>query len=259
MGLSGGKTPDSFAVREKERSMAKLYVVGIGPGDKKHMTAAAKAAIEESQVICGYPLYLELISDMTADKEIFTTPMTREMERCRYAVDSVREGKTTALICSGDPGVYGMAGPVLTIADDIDVEVVPGVSAAESGAAVLGSPLTGDHCIISLSDINTPWDTIEKRLKSASGADMVIVLYNPMSKHRPDNLKKACRVMLEEKSGDTVCGYVRNIARNGEEKKILKLTELAEEKLDMFTTVFIGNTGTIVRDGRMVTKRGYEP
>lgn len=238
--------------------MARLYVIGIGPGDKKHMTAAAKAAIEESQVICGYTLYLDLIKDMTADKEIFTTPMTREMERCRYAVDRVKEGKTTALICSGDPGVYGMAGPVLTIAENIETEVIPGVSAAESGAAVLGSPLTGDHCILSLSDINTPWETIEKRLRFASAADMVIVLYNPMSKRRPDNLKKACRIMLEEKSGDTICGYVRNIARNGEEKKILKLSELAGEKLDMFTTVFIGNTGTMEKDGRMVTKRGYE-
>ena len=238
--------------------MAKLYVVGTGPGDKKHMTAAAAAAIEEAEVICGYTLYLELIRDMIEGKEIFSTPMTKEMERCRYAVEQVKGGRTTALVCSGDPGVYGMAGPVLSVAGDIEVEVIPGVSAAESGAAVLGSPLTDDHCIISLSDINTPWEMIEKRLSFAARADLVIVLYNPMSKHRPDNLKKACLVMLSDRKEDTVCGYVRNIARAGEEKKILTLSELKEEELDMFTTVFIGNSRTMAKDGRMVTPRGYE-
>ncbi|MBQ7584572.1 MAG: precorrin-3B C(17)-methyltransferase [Lachnospiraceae bacterium] len=238
--------------------MAKLYVVGIGPGNEKHMTAAARAAIEGSDVICGYELYLELIKDMTAGREIYASPMTKEMDRCRYAVKRVKEGKTVALVCSGDPGVYGMAGPLLSVAEDIDAEVVPGVSAAESGAAVLGAPLTDDHCCISLSDINTPRELIEKRLLYASEADLVIVIYNPMSKHRPDNLKKACEVMLGVKGGDTVCGYVRNIAREGEEKRILTLAELKDEKLDMFTTVFIGNSKTREIRGRMVTPRGYE-
>ncbi len=238
--------------------MAKLYVIGIGPGDRMHMTEAARAAIEEAEVICGYTLYLELIKDMIGDRETFSTPMSGEMERCRYAVEKVKEGRTAALVCSGDPGVYGMAAPLLSVAEDIEVDIIPGVSAAESGASVLGAPLTDDHCCISLSDIHTPWEIIEGRLLAAAKADMVIVLYNPMSMRRPYNLRKACEILLREKSGDTVCGYVRNISRKGEEKRILSLSELMEEKLDMVTTVFIGNRNTVECDGRMITPRGYE-
>lgn len=237
--------------------MGKLYVVGIGPGDEKHMTAAAREAIAEAEVICGYTLYIDLIRHMSDGKELYATPMTREMDRCRYALEKAGEGKTAALICSGDAGVYGLAAPALTLADGVDVEVIPGVSAAQSGASILGAPLTDDHCIISLSDINTPWEMIEKRLELASEADLVIVLYNPMSKHRPDTLRKACEAMLRKKNGDTVCGYVRNIARPGEEKKVLTLSELKNEKLDMFATVFVGNSRTENRDGRMITPRGY--
>ena len=236
-------------------NMAKLYIVGIGPGGKKHMTAAAKGAIDKAEIVCGYTLYLELIKDMIRNKEIFSSPMTKEAERCNYAVEKVREGRTVALVCSGDPGVYGMAAPALEISEDIDVEVIPGVSAAESGASVLGAPLSDDHCIISLSDINTPWETIEKRLEFAARADLVIVLYNPMSKHRRDNLKKACKILLKEKKADTVCGYVRNIAREGEEKRILTLSELKDAELDMFTTVFIGSSQTLVSGEYMVTPR----
>ena len=179
----------------------------------------------------------------------------------RKCIEMARAGKTVALICSGAAGVYGMASPMLEIAAKegyADIEIIPGVTAALSGAAVLGAPLGHDHCIISLSDLLTSWDVIEKRLRLAAQGDFCIAIYNPASHKRADYLKKACTVLLETLPSDTVCGYVRNIGRNGCTHKICSLAELADEQVDMFTTVFVGNSKTYISNGKMITPRGYD-
>ena len=240
--------------------MAKLYVVGIGPGSENAMTGDAKRAIEESEIIGGYTVYVELVRKIYPDKEYFTTPMTKEIDRCRLALTHAANGRTCAMVCSGDAGVYGMAGPILQLLPeypDVEVVVVPGLTAANSGAAVLGAPLTNDYCVISLSDALTPWPVIEKRLRAAAMGDFVTVLYNPSSRRRADYLGRACDILLESRSADTVCGWVRNIGREGQEHKIMTLGQLKYEQVDMFTTVFIGNSDTIYTDGYMVTGRGY--
>ena len=240
--------------------MGKIYLVGLGPGDPAHMTPAAEEAILRSDVLCGYTVYLSLLGDRFPDKETFSTPMTKELERCRWAVEQAETGKTVAMLCSGDAGVYGMAGPVLELAGNRQIEVVvePGVTAALSGAAVLGAPLMSDFCVISLSDHLTPWETIENRLRSAATGDFSIVLYNPRSKQRPNHLKRACNILMETKAPDTVCGWVRNIGRDGQAARITTLVELQEAELDMFCTVFVGSSATENVGGRMVTPRGYE-
>lgn len=239
--------------------MNKLFLVGIGPGSADGMTQAAKAALEQSEVLCGYTVYLDLVRQQYPDKGTYTTPMTRELERCRWAIDRAAEGKTVAMLCSGDAGVYGMAGPVLELAEgkDIEIEVVPGVTAALSGAAILGAPLMHDFCVISLSDLLTPWEVIERRLRCAAAGDFSIALYNPRSKKRPDHLRRACEILLEEKSPDTVCGWVKNIGRPGQCHGLATLKDLGSLELDMFTTVFIGASSTKNVNGRMVTPRGY--
>ena len=204
---------------------------------------------------------MDLVKPLFPDKECYTTPMTQELERCRWALDQAAGGRTVALVCSGDAGVYGMAGPLLQLAEqypNVDVEVVSGITSALSGAAVLGAPLMHDFCVISLSDLLTPWQQIEKRLACAAAGDFVICLYNPSSKKRADYLQKACDILMREKSADTVCGWVRNIGRDGQESKVLTLGELRNEQVDMFTTVFIGSSTTRQIAGRVVTPRGYE-
>lgn len=241
--------------------MNKVYVVGIGPGGEEYMTRQAIAAMERADVLCGYTVYIDLVKPLFPGKECFTTPMTREIERCRWALETARGGRTVALVCSGDAGVYGMAGPLLQLAEDyedVDVEIVPGVTSALSGAAVLGAPLMHDFCVISLSDLLTPWEQIERRLACAAAGDFVVCLYNPSSRKRADYLRRACDILLRDKSSDTVCGWVRNIGREGQQHKILTLGELREESLDMFTTVFIGSSTTQIAAGHMVTPRGYE-
>lgn len=240
--------------------MGRLYVVGIGPGDEKHMTAEARAALELSEVLCGYAAYLDLVAPLYPDKETFSTPMKQEIDRCRKALELARGGKTVALLCSGDAGVYGMASPVLELLDEYDgveVEVVAGVTAALSGAAALGAPLGHDFCVISLSDLLTPWAAIEKRLRCAAEGDFAIALYNPSSHKRADYLHRACDILLETRGGETMCGVVRNIARDGQETHILTLTELRVAQVDMFTTVFIGSSTTREIGGYLVTPRGY--
>ena len=238
-----------------------LYVVGLGPGGSRWMTWEARAALEQAEVLCGYTVYLDLIRGEFPDKEYFSTPMTQEIERCRAALERARSGRTTALVCSGDAGVYGMAGPVLELAPqfpEVEIQVVPGVTAALAGAAVLGAPLMHDFAVLSLSDLLTPWELIEKRLTCAAEADFVLCIYNPMSHSRPDHLRRACDILLKVMDPNTVCGWVRNIGREGAECKLLTLAELRDEKVDMFTTVFIGSQSTREISGRMVTPRGYE-
>ena len=241
--------------------MTKVYAVGLGPGGKEMMTEKAISAIEKSDVICGYTVYVDLIKSMFPDKETFTTPMKKEIDRCKWALETAQSGKTVAMVCSGDSGVYGMAGLLLQLLHsykDVEVEVVPGITAAISGAAVLGAPVGHDFCVISLSDLLTPWDLIVKRLELAAEGDFITCLYNPRSKKRIEHLTTACNIMLKHRSEDTVCGWVKNIGREGEEYRICTLKELDNEPIDMFTTVFIGSSQTKLVDGKMVTPRGYE-
>ena len=240
--------------------MKRLYVVGMGPGDYSGMTGAAIQVLDSCDVIAGYTVYVDLLKEHFPDKEYVVTGMKREEERCRLAFEQAMNGKTTAMVCSGDAGVYGMAGIILQLweeYEEVEIEIVPGVTAALSGGAVLGAPLGHDFAVISLSDLLTPWDKICLRLKCAAMSDMVICLYNPSSKKRADYLKKASHILLEEKDENTVCGYVKNIGRKGESYKLLTLKELADEQVDMFTTVFIGNSCTKEINGKMVTPRGY--
>ena len=240
--------------------MAELYVVGIGPGDGESLTGAARTALERASLICGYSVYVDLLRPLYPEKAFYTTGMTGEIERCRHCLKRAAAGETVALVCSGDAGVYGMAGPVMELAPQYPgaaVPVIPGVTAALSGASLLGAPLGHDFCVISLSDRLTDWALIEKRLRMAARGDFVICLYNPASKQRRDYLQRACDILLEEKNGDVVCGLARMIGRDGESFRVLSLQSLRDAEADMFTTVFIGSTQTREIGGRMVTPRGY--
>ena len=240
--------------------MKKVTVIGLGPGGGADLTGRARAALEGCDLIVGYTAYIELVKPDFPEKEVLSTGMRREVDRCRAAVEAALTGKDVAVVCSGDSGVYGMAGLIYEVAqeyDPIEIEVVPGITAACGGAAVLGAPLTHDFAVISLSDLLTPWEKIEKRLSAAAQADFVICLYNPSSRNRPDYLQRACDILLRDKDPNTVCGTVRNIGREGEEGKLLTLAQLRDTQVDMFTTVFIGNSQTKVLGGKMVTPRGY--
>lgn len=241
--------------------MKKLYIVGLGPGAETMMTAAARTAVCDAEMLCGYTVYVDLVRHLVPQTPVLTTPMTQEIDRCRAALEKAAQGTTVAMVCSGDAGVYGMAGLIYQLAGEyppVEIEVVAGVTAALSGAAVLGAPLTHDFAVISLSDLLTPWELIEKRLDAAASADFCLALYNPASKKRADYLQKACDILLRHKSPDTVCGYVRNIGREGQQSEIMPLRDLRGAQLDMFCTVFVGNNTTQKISGKMVTPRGYE-
>lgn len=239
----------------------KLYIVGFGCGSLEGMTLEAQQAIEESDLIVGYTIYAELMKQYYPDKEYFCTGMRQEKQRVEIALGKAASGKTVALICSGDSEVYGMAGLAYELSvkyPQTEIQTVAGVTAALSGGALLGAPLTNDFAVISLSDLLTPAEKIAARLRCAAQADLVIVLYNPSSKKRADYLKKACDIILEYRSSETVCGYAKNIGRAGEESHVLTLGELAETSVDMFTTVFVGSSQTKNINGKMVTPRGYD-
>lgn len=238
-----------------------IYVVGMGPGSVRQMTLEAQQALESCDTIVGYTVYVELLRDAFPDKEYLTTPMRREADRCRMAFEEAQKGKKVAMVCSGDAGVYGMSGLMLELGGDYpdcEVQVVSGVTAALAGGAVLGAPLMHDFAVISLSDLLTPWEKIEKRLRFAAAADFAICIYNPSSKKRADYLKRACDILLEELPEELVCGIVSQIGREGERAEVMTLKELRDRQVDMFTTVFIGNSQTKVIQGRMVTPRGYK-
>lgn len=238
----------------------KIYVVGLGPGGLDQMTGRAAQVLEESQVIAGYDVYIDLIREAYSHKKLLSTPMKKEVDRCHLALSEAVKGQTVSMVCSGDAGVYGMAGLMYEVAQEyepVEIEVVPGITAACSGAAVLGAPLIHDFAVISLSDLLTPWERIEKRLDCAADADFVICLYNPSSKKRHDYLQKACDIILKHREPGTVAGYVKNIGREGEAGTVLTLAELRDTQVDMFTTVYIGNSMTKNIGGKMVTPRGY--
>ena len=238
----------------------KLYCIGIGPGGAEQMTSRAVRALEECDCVAGYGLYLDLIQELLDGKTRIQTGMTREVDRCTAARDAAKDGHTVAVVSSGDAGVYGMAGLLLEVCaqdPEIQIEVIPGVTAALSGGAVLGAPLTNDFACVSLSDLLTPWEVIEKRLRGAAQGDFCIALYNPASKKRTDHLQRACDILLETLPPETVCGTVRNIGREGETYTLTTLGALRNIQADMLTTVFVGNSRTRVINGRMVTPRGY--
>lgn len=241
--------------------MGKIYITGIGPGDFENMTLKAFEMLSFCDTIIGYNVYTELVKPYFKNKEFLSTGMTKEYERCVLCFEKAMEGKNVALVCSGDAGIYGMAELMYYTGQSypgIQLEVIPGVTAASSGAALLGAPLIQDFAVISLSDLLTPWDKIEKRILAAAYADMGICFYNPSSQKRVGYLEKACRLVLKYASPETVCGITENIGREGETYKVFTLKELVETPVNMFTTVFIGNSQTQIINGRMVTPRGYK-
>lgn len=241
-----------------------LTVAGIGSGKFSQITGEVLEALKNCDCIAGYDVYINLVKEYFPGKEFLSTPMRKEEERCRLALEKASQGKNVVFICSGDAGVYGLSGLIYEISREfpsVNVSVLPGITAALSGSAVLGAPLIHDFALVSLSDLMTPWEKIEKRLECAAMADFSIVLYNPMSYKRKDYLFKACQILLKTLSENTPCGYVKNIGREGEESGILSLKELQNAQLDMFTTVFIGNSTTKVVETsggkKLVTPRGY--
>ena len=237
-----------------------IYVVGIGPGGLDEITPRAMNAMKSCDVIVGYTRYVALIRDFFPDKDFITSGMRSELERCTAALNASLSGKNAALISSGDSGVYGMAGLMLEVAQSSgqEVKIIPGITAANSCAAILGAPLMNDYAAVSLSDILTDWDTIEKRLVAACMGDFVICIYNPASHHRPDHFRRACEILIKHgKSPDTPAGYVRNIGREGQTREIMTLGEIMTRKIDMLCTIIIGNSQSYIIDGKIITPRGY--
>ena len=238
----------------------RIFIVGMGPGKEEMMTQEAVYALEQADTIVGYKVYLDLLSERFQDKQMISTPMKQEIQRCRICFEEAQKGKKVALVCSGDAGIYGMASLMYELRKDypqVELLVIPGVTAACSGAAVLGAPLNHDFCVVSLSDLLTPWEVIEKRLKAAAKGDFAVAIYNPSSYKRKDYLQKACDILLEYIEDDRPCGYVENIGRDGTRAVTCTLRELRDSKVNMFTTVFIGNSSSEIIDGKLITKRGY--
>lgn len=237
--------------------MGKLFVVGIGPGNLENMSAQAVEALRSADIVAGYSGYIEYVKPFIQGKEVFQNGMTGEIERCSYAAAKVREGKTVCLISSGDAGLYGMAGPALETAPDIDVEIIPGISAAFAAAAKLGAPLMHDTALISLSDKLTDYALIKKRVALAAEADFVIALYNPKSKTRITYIEEAVNLMLQFKPPATPVGIVKNACRKNEEIIVTTLDKIDYGTIDMFTIVIIGNKDSYLRNGMIITPRGY--
>lgn len=239
-----------------------VYVVGFGPGEKKYMTEQVIEVIKQVDIIVGYTTYIDILRPQFPDKNYLSTPMRRETERCRIAIEKALEGNTVAIVSSGDSGIYGMAGIMLEIAEDMnaDVEIItlPGITAASTAAAVLGAPLMHDLVFISLSDLMTPLDLIFKRVDAAASADFVINIYNPKSKKRTDYLKNAAEIIMKYRKNTTPVGIVRNAGRPDQKSWITTLSELKNEPVDMFCVVVIGNSQTYVKNNKMITPRGYK-
>ncbi len=242
----------------------KVSVVGIGPGLPDHMTAKAREALEKSDVVIGYKLYVEQVKNLLSQQEIIASSMGKEVERCLLAIDEAGNGKKVALVSGGDPGIYGMSGLLLQLAGEknpsLEVEIIPGVTAAGAAAALLGAPLMHDFAVISLSDLLTPWELIEKRLEAAAYADYVIVLYNPRSRGRSDLLSRAREIVLKHRQSETPVGIVRGAGRNNQKQWETTLEELTVliEAVDMASLVIIGNSHTYWDGCKMITPRGYQ-
>lgn len=249
-------------------SAGSLIIVGLGPGQRDLMAPRAVQAIQAAELVIGYRLYIAQIQDLLSNKEIHASELTHEKERATLAVQAARAGSRVCIVSSGDAGIYGMAGLVLDIlaqetassdhANELYVEVVPGISALNAAAALLGAPLMHDFAVISLSDLLTPWSIIARRISAVAQADFVVVLYNPSSRRRRWQLGEAQRWLLEHRAGTTPVGLVRNAYREGQKVWLTTLEHLLEHEVDMFTTVVIGNACTRVQQGHMITPRGYE-
>ncbi|MBE0428280.1 MAG: precorrin-3B C(17)-methyltransferase [Thermoleophilia bacterium] len=234
-----------------------VLAVGIGAGTSGLLTAEAAAAIENADVVVGYRTYIDQVRRIFPEKKYLAGSMGREVNRCREALNLAREGKTVALISSGDPGVYGMAGPLLEVAGHVPVRILPGVSAAHIAAARLGAPLMNDFIVLSLSDLLTPREEVLRRAAAAAASDMVICLYNPTSRKRRPLFEEACDILLEHRLPETPVGWVREAGGPGEKAAIVNLGQLSGQDIDMRTAVIIGNSRTEIIDGKMVTRRGY--
>lgn len=239
--------------------MKKLYVIGMGPGGIEHMSIKARKALEESEVIVGYTKYIDMIKSLIEDKEIYATGMKGEEERCNQALN-MAENKIVSIVSTGDAGIYGMAGLILELCkeEDMDsVEVIPGITAASAAASMVGAPLMHDNCNISLSDLMTPYSLIKKRVELASSADFVISLYNPKSKGRPNYLRECIDIIKTFRKGSTPVAIVKNALRDGESKEIFTLDTFEDTNVDMFTIVIIGNSESYIKGNKFLTPRGY--
>lgn len=238
-----------------------IYIVGFGPGERAYMTQQAISVIEQADLVVGYTTYVKLLKEQFPEKEFYATPMRKEVDRCRAAVEEALQGKTVAMVSSGDSGIYGMAGVMLEVIEemhaDLEVVAVPGVTAASAAAAVLGAPLMHDFAVISLSDCMTSLELIYRRVSCAAEADFVICLYNPKSRSRTEYLEQAAQLILKHRAEETPVGIVRNAGRSDQKAWITTLGQLKDEPVDMFCVVLIGNSQTCVKNGKIITPRGY--
>ena len=241
-----------------------LFLAGIGPGDHKTMTNHCIAIFRNCDVIVGYKKYIELAEPFINKQQVISSGMTQEVERCNKAIQEAAKGKRVALISSGDSGVYGMAGLALEIVNKkkmwnrFAIEIIPGVPVIHAAAARLGAPLMNDYAVISLSDLLTPWEVIEKRLHHAAQSDMVVCLYNPKSKKRTTHIQKAKSILLQNRKPDTPVGIARNVGRKGEALTLTTISKMLRYKIDMVTIIIVGNSATHVLNNRMITQRGYK-
>jgi precorrin-3B C17-methyltransferase len=237
-------------------------VVGIGPGARNEISPRALDALKNSETVVGYTLYVDLVKDIIGNKQVIATSMRKEIERVEIAIQEAMMGKIVSIISSGDPGVYGMAGLVLEMLSkkniDLPLEIISGIPAAHAAAAVLGAPLMHDYAVISLSDLLTPWEIIERRVKCAAEADFVIVLYNPKSSQRGWQIQKTVDTILQFKSPYTLVGIVKDASREDESVIITTLDKITSYPIDMTTVIIIGNSTTFQYRNYMITKRGYQ-
>lgn len=240
-------------------SKGKIYVVGIGPGNMEDISVRAYKTLKNVDVIAGYITYIDLVKDEFKEKEFYVSGMKKEIDRCEKVLELAKEGKTVALISSGDAGIYGMAGIMIEVAlgSGIDVEVIPGITSSVAGASLVGAPLMHDQAIISLSDLLTDWEVITKRIDRASEGDFVISLYNPKSKRRTEQIVEAREIMLKHKAPSTPVALLRHVGREDENYTLTNLDEMLNYEIDMFTVVIVGNSKTYVKEGKMITPRGY--
>lgn len=240
-------------------SKGKIYVVGIGPGNMEDISVRAYKTLKNVDVIAGYITYIDLVKDEFKEKEFYVSGMKKEIDRCEKVLELAKEGKTVALISSGDAGIYGMAGIMIEVAlgSGIDVEVIPGITSSVAGASLVGAPLMHDQAIISLSDLLTDWEVITKRIDRASEGDFVISLYNPKSKGRTEQIVGAREIMLKHKAPSTPVALLRHVGREDENYTLTNLDEMLNYEIDMFTVVIVGNSKTYVKEGKMITPRGY--
>lgn len=243
---------------------APLHVIGLGPGDASLLPPLAVTALEKAQTVVGYGLYVDLVpTALLQGKRVVTTGMRHETERCQAAIEAALSGERTAVVCSGDAGVYGMSGLVLELLaaqgllDSVPVEVIPGIPAVCGAAALLGAPLMHDFACISLSDLLTPWELILRRLNAAFGADFVVALYNPRSRGRQGHLEEALAVARRHCAPQTPIGLVRKAYRPDQSVAVCALRDFAPEAVDMLSLVLVGNSATKTLGKYMVTPRGY--